>query len=190
MRTNIIFTLTGADRVGIVEEVTQLLLDLGGNVETSRMARLGGAFAILMLVSLPSEQLLHLDKHIDKLVAEGYKVTTSQTEQTSAETHAGWLAYQIEVCGADHEGIVHEVAHYLSQQGINIESMDTEIRRAPISGAPLFAMSALVAVPPSLSGQVWQAALEEVGQHLNVDINIFSAPGEAMARPGRTGEGA
>jgi glycine cleavage system transcriptional repressor len=183
MRTNIIFTLTGADRVGIVEEVTQLLLDLGGNVGTSRMAKLGGAFAILMLVSMPAEQLLNLDQHVGKLVAQGYKVTTSQTEQTSDETQAGWPAYQIEVCGADHEGIVHQIAHHLSQRGINIESMDTEIRRAPISGTPLFAMSARVVVPPSLSGQDWQAALAEAGQRLNVDIEV-SAEGQAVARPG------
>jgi glycine cleavage system transcriptional repressor len=183
MRTTIIFTLTGPDRVGIVEEITQLLLDLGGNVETSRMAKLGGAFAVLMLVSLPSEQQANLDRHVDQLLAQGYKVTTRAAEQAAAEPHTGWPAYQIEVCGADHEGIVHEVARYLSQRGINIESMDTEIRRAPISGAPLFAMSALVAAPPSLSGQDWQAALAEVGQRLNVDVKV-SAAGEARARLG------
>ena len=53
MRKNIVFTLTGTDRTGLVEEITKLLLDLGGNVETSRMARLGGEFAVLMLVSIP-----------------------------------------------------------------------------------------------------------------------------------------
>ncbi len=53
MRTDIVFTLTGTDRIGIVEEVTGVLLGLEGNVETSRMVRLGGEFALLMLVSLP-----------------------------------------------------------------------------------------------------------------------------------------
>ena len=49
MRKNIVFTLTGSDKIGIVEEVTKVFLDHNGNVETSRMARLGGEFAILML---------------------------------------------------------------------------------------------------------------------------------------------
>ncbi len=172
MRTNIIFTLTGPDRVGIVETVTGVLLDHGGNVETSRMARLGGEFAILMLVSMPSEQLPGLERDVENLAAEGYKITTSRTGQTYAEAHPGWLPYQIEVQGADHEGIVHEVARYLSQSGINIESMDTGITPAPVSGAPLFFMTALVAVPPDLSGQDWPAALEDVGRRLNVDIKV------------------
>ena len=53
MKRNFVLTLTGPDRIGIVDRVTGLLLDRGGNVETSRMARLGGEFAVLMLVSLP-----------------------------------------------------------------------------------------------------------------------------------------
>ncbi len=172
MHQNIVLTLTGTDRVGIVEEVTQLLLDLGGNVETSRMARLGGEFAILMLVSLPIEQMARLDEHIEKLRAEGYKLTTSQTEETYAQKHPGWLPYQIKVLGADHEGIVHEIAQYLSQRGISIESADTETARAPLSGTPLFVMTAQVVVPPSLHEQDWQGALGELGHHLNVDIQV------------------
>ena len=50
MQKTFVLTLTGPDRIGFVEKVTGLLLERGGNVETSRMARLGGEFAILMLV--------------------------------------------------------------------------------------------------------------------------------------------
>lgn len=172
MRMNVVITLTGPDRVGIVEEVTGLLLDLDANVEASRMARLGGEFAILMLVSMPAEQLASLDQDVQKLVSEGYKVTASQTGQTYAEAHAGWLPFQIEVHGADHEGIIHQLAHYLSQKGISIEEMDTQTASAPISGSPLFSMTARVVVPPGLAEQDWENALEEVGYHLNVDIKV------------------
>ena len=175
MRTNIVFTLTGTDRIGLVEEITKLLLDLDGNVETSRMARLGGEFAILMLVSIPADQLANLDRDVEYLITQGYKVTTSQTEQTYAEAHPGWRSYQIDVQGADHEGIIHQVARHLSQRGINIESMETGTAPAPISGTPLFTMTALGAVPPNLPGQDWEAALAEVGRHLNVDIMVSAA---------------
>ena len=42
-RTNVVFTLTGTDRIGLVDDITELLLALDGNVETSRMARLGAS---------------------------------------------------------------------------------------------------------------------------------------------------
>jgi glycine cleavage system transcriptional repressor len=172
MRTNVVFTLTGRDRIGLVDNITELLLGLGGNVETSRMARLGGEFAVLMLVSLPEEQVDHIETTVAALTAQGYKVTVNQTGPGPAETPDGWQFYEIEVQGADHEGIIHEIAHHLSQRGINIESMDTGTKSAPVSGTPLFTMSARVAVPPGLKGESWESRLDEVGQRLNVEIDV------------------
>ncbi len=170
MPRNFILTLTGPDRIGIVHEVTGLLLDRGGNVETSRMARLGGEFAILMLVSIPEGRFDGLDEGLEGLTARGYKVTTTPAERTYAQSHPGWRLYRIEVRGADHEGIVHEVAHFLSRLGINIESVDSETAPAPTSGVPLFAMTARVEVPPDLTAGAWEAGLEEIAGRMNVEI--------------------
>jgi glycine cleavage system transcriptional repressor len=172
MQKTFVLTLTGPDRIGFVDEVTGLLLERGGNVETSRMARLGGEFAILMLVSMPIEQFPSLGNDLEGLVARGYKVTTTPVEQTYAESHTGWLPYEIEVQGADHEGIIHEVAHYLSEHGISIETVDSECTPGPTSGVPLFAMTARVIVPPSLSGKAWEAGLDEIGDRMNLEIRV------------------
>src|SRR3954464_10915498 len=163
MQRNFVLTLTGPDRIGIVDEVTGLLLERGGNVETSRMTRLGGEFAVLMLVSMPAEQFSSLENDLEVLAGSGHKVTTTPVEQSYAEAHPGWLPYRIEVQGADHEGIIHQIAHYLSDRGINIEAMDSETTPAPISGAPLFMMTAEVVVPPDLSATDWRAGLESLG---------------------------
>jgi glycine cleavage system transcriptional repressor len=172
MPTNLVLTLTGPDRIGIVEDVTRRLLARGGNVEVSRMARLGGEFAILMLVSAPAEQVAPLETDLESLTAQGYKFTTTRVAHTHAETHPGWIAYRIEVEGADHEGIIQEVARYLSHRGINIESMDSETTPAPISGVPLFTMAAEVAVPPDLAAEGWEAGLADLSHHLNVEIRV------------------
>src|SRR3954452_8765880 len=97
MQTNFVLTLTGPDRIGIVDRVTGLLLARGGNVETSRMARLGGEFAILMLVSLPEDRLAGLESELEHLSAEGYKVSTTLAERTYAQLYPGWHPFRIEV---------------------------------------------------------------------------------------------
>lgn len=171
---NFVLTLTGPDRIGIVDEVTGLLLRRGGNVETSRMARLGGEFAVLMLVSMPAEPFAGLGHDLEHFIARGYKVTTTRAEHIEAEVHPGWHHRRIEVRGADHEGIIHEVSHYLSERGINIESMDSETVSAPHSGIPLFTMTAVVAVPPGLSGQGWEAGLDEIGARMNLEIRVVA----------------
>jgi glycine cleavage system transcriptional repressor len=175
MQRQFVLTLTGPDRVGIVNDLTGLLLERGGNIETSRMARLGGEFAVLMLVTLPEERLAGLEQCLGPLTSQGYRVTTTPAEKPAPQPPAGWLPYRIEVRGADHEGIIHEVARYLSAQGINIESAESETTPAPVSGSPLFAMTAQVLVPPGLAEKGWEAGLEEVRQRLNLDVKATPA---------------
>jgi glycine cleavage system transcriptional repressor len=178
MRTDIVLTLTGPDRVGIVEEVTGALLGLGGNVGTSRMARLGGEFAILMLVSLPGDTLPDLASAFEPLTTRGYKLTSIQASDAPPAADTGCATYRVEVSGADHEGIVYEIAHGLADRGINIESMETGTSRASVSGIELFTMSALVSVPPNLAETDWMTALVEAGQQSNVDVEISLAAGQ------------
>jgi glycine cleavage system transcriptional repressor len=178
MRKNIVLALTGPDRVGIVASVTEILVKYGGNVETSRMTRLGGEFAMLILVSAEEKQLGNLELGVKSLREQGFQVTTKQTELDIEQKYVGWLPYQIEVHGADQEGIVHQVAHYLTQRGINIETMDTGIVPAPMSGTLFFSMSAVVLVPPNLSYKNWQADLDEVADQLNVEIKVSAYKGK------------
>lgn len=175
MRTNVVITLTGPDRIGIVEEVTQALLEVGGNVESSRMARLGGEFAIIALVAMHSESVAQIDQTLTSLVAAGYRVTVGRTERESGAAQAGWRPYKIAVQGADHEGIIHEIAAGLSHNGITIESMETGVSEAPVSGAPLFWMSALVAVPPDVAEGEWTTRLRDAADQSNVDVEVAPA---------------
>ena len=177
MQKNFVLTVTGPDRIGIVERVTRLLFERGGNVELSRMARLGGEFAMLMLVTIPESQVGGLNGDLAYLADDGYKVTTTPTDRSGAGTRPTWLPYVIEVQGADHEGIIHEVAGYLSGRGINIESVDSETTAAPVSGSPLFAMNAQVLAPPALAGEGWEAGLQEIADRLNLEIRVSRSQG-------------
>ena len=172
MSKNIVITLMGRDRVGIVKDITNALVKYGGNVETSRMARLGGEFAMLALVSVAENELVALEKELQILRDEGFQITLLQTEGGQAEKYAGWIPYKIEVLGADHEGIIYEVAQQLAAQGINIEDMETTTSPAPMSGTPLFTMHATVFVPPWVPFQQWSDALEEISDRLNVAAKV------------------
>ena len=182
MQTNFVLALTGPDRIGIVQELTGLLLRRGGNVETSRMARLGGEFAVLMLVAMPSDRFAGLEGDLGGLSAQGYTFTISGARAGQGGAQPGWVPYRIAVEGADHEGIIHEVAHFLSERGINIESMDSECLPGATSGVPLFSMTAEVLAPPGLDADDWRAGLAAIGRRLNLDVRADEA-GHARAEP-------
>ena len=48
-------TASGSDRPGIVSRVSKRVLECGGNLEESRMARLAGEFSILLLVTVDAK---------------------------------------------------------------------------------------------------------------------------------------
>jgi glycine cleavage system transcriptional repressor len=172
MQKHLIITVTGTDRVGFVEGVTKLVVDHGANVEQSRMARLGGEFAVLMLVSVEETAFDALRARVMKLSDEGHLVTTRATVQGPVADYQGFLPYTITVNGADHAGIIHAVTRSLAEQGINIETLDTGTAPAPMSGTPLFTMTATVAAPASISLTGLRAILSALGDKLNVDTIV------------------
>ena len=172
MRTDVVLTVTGPDRVGIVEEVTQALLAVDGNVGTSRMARLGGEFAILMLASVPADSVDALESALGSLASQGYRVAVTPTHPAASVEQSTWPTFRIDVEGADHEGIVHEIARGLSGAGISIESMETGTSDAPTTGATLFTMSVVVAVPPGLDEVEWRSNLGAAAEASSVDVEV------------------
>lgn len=171
MSKHLIITLSGPDRVGFVEGVTKVVLEYSANVEQSRMARLGGEFTVLMLISVADTSFEGLQQRVMQLADEGYQVTTRETV-VSAAMYEGWLPYTIEVNGADHEGIIHTVTRALAAQGVNIESLNTGSVPAPMSGTPLFTMNAVVVAPPSISLNALRGSLSALGDKLNVDTDV------------------
>ena len=58
MKREYVITAVGKDRPGIVAGVTEVLFDLGGNIEDSSMTILAGEFAMILIVSLPDGVVL------------------------------------------------------------------------------------------------------------------------------------
>jgi len=172
MRKNLVVTVTGNDKVGIVEEVTGLMLSYDANVESSKMARLGGEFAMLMLVSVTAERFGELRESVRGLRDDAYKISTRETSRGGGQKFAGWQSCALEVRGADHEGLIHEITSYLAEQGVSVESMDTGSEPAPMSGGTLFTMTAVVLVPPALDVAALGEELEDVGNRVNVDTSL------------------
>lgn len=173
MRKQLVLTASGRDRPGILEEVTRLVVKHDGNVESGRFQRLGGDFAMLMFVTAPEEEIDALRNTLEELHFVKFDVQTRLSEVGESEDDLGAFVCAITVMGADHIGIVHQVTHYLADQGINVESMTTEVVAAPMSGTPLFTMSAIVRVPPKLSTDDLREALEYIGDEVGVDTQVF-----------------
>ena len=164
---NLIITAIGSDRSGIVSELSGIITTHGGNVEESRMSRLGSDFAIIMLVSVSTdweESLGVALKSINDL--------TISTKHTRIQEIGDNRKYRINLNGADNEGIVKVLSKYLAEKSINILEMETHITQAPISGTPLFNLNAFVSIPNDIEEKVIQSDLSQIAQKLGVEIHL------------------
>jgi glycine cleavage system regulatory protein len=171
-KTFLIVTITCPDRPGIVERITQSVVRYGGNWEDSRLARLGGDFAGIVMVSVPAAQAVSLEQALLQLADEHTTVTIKTSRADAPEAGASHALYQVHLTGADHEGIVHRVSAYLASRGINVESMETHLTRAPMSAAPLFHMTAKIKVPAEVTRDELDQSLSQIGDALGVDIEL------------------
>jgi glycine cleavage system regulatory protein len=155
--------------------VTDVVLAHGGNWEESRLARLGGHFAGIVMVSAPPERADELTAALAALANDEMTVAVKDTTPVAPATHAGHTPCSLRLEGADHEGIVHDVTAYLAEQGVNVEAMQTGVTSAPMTATPLFRMEAQLHVPSSLTLDTLQTNLQQIAEQLGVDIDIAPA---------------
>jgi glycine cleavage system regulatory protein len=175
MKSILVVTLTCADRPGIVDEITEVISAHDANWEESRMAHLGGEFAGIVKISVPAEKAAALTAALRALENNDMVVVVKATEAAPPEAEVGHAIYEIQLTGADHEGIVHAVSHYLASQGINVEAMETQVVPAPVTATPLFQMQAHVKVPQRLSRDDLSSGLDHLAHDLGVDIEVHPA---------------
>ena len=107
--SSLVLTAVGADRPGLVNEVSAVIHGAGANLEDAKMAILGGEFALLMLITGTDTALSAVERGAETLEKRlGLKVVTKWTERAPART--GYLPYALKVTGFDRPGIVHHVA--------------------------------------------------------------------------------
>ncbi|VAW58023.1 Glycine cleavage system transcriptional antiactivator GcvR [hydrothermal vent metagenome] len=173
MNPSLVITAIGKDRPGIVNELTEALLNAQLNIEDSRMSVLGGEFAVMLLVTGSKTSISAIEQNKDALSNSLnlnllIKATSSQPDTT------GYSRYKITVHGMDNPGIVHKLAHYLSQQSINIVNMQTESRHAPHTGTPLFSVHMQVDIPTRHEINHVQDEFCNICDELNMDAEFES----------------
>ena len=118
-------TVVGKDRRGIVAHLTHALFEGDCNLGEASMMRLGGNFTIMLMVQTslkqtdlqkliaPVVESLDLHAHIDKIQAELHQHLTPDV--------------RVRVNGADRAGIVAQVVGALTEAGLDITDLESDV---------------------------------------------------------------
>ncbi|MDJ0925833.1 MAG: ACT domain-containing protein [Acidimicrobiia bacterium] len=169
----LVLTAIGDDHAGLVQALSAVIDDHGGNWETSRMAHLAGKFAGIVMVTVADENAEELIKSLQPLEDQGLLDIT--VEISSPPSPIEGTSLTLELVGIDQPGIVHHVSDALASRNVNIEELETETVAAPMDGGILFRAKAALVLPPDVSADELTAVLEELAVQLMVDIEIDEA---------------
>jgi glycine cleavage system transcriptional repressor len=167
-QSNLVVTALGEDKPGIVNELSRTVMDCGCNIEDSRMAVLGGEFAVILLVSGNWNTIAKLETQLQSV--GGRLNMTVVTKRTGGRTATGdLLPYVADVVAIDHPGIVYSLASFFSSRNINIEEMQTSSYRAAHTGTPMFSVHIEIGVPSDVHIAQLREAFLDFCDELNLD---------------------
>ncbi len=167
-----VLTAVGPDKPGLVNAISMFILDHHCKIEDSRMGVLGGEFAMLILVSGAEPDIAKVVEGVEA-VGDDIGLTigarlTKAPEEIASESRV----YRLTAFSMDHPGIVQQVARYLSERQVNVRSLETRKHNAPVSGQPLYALNAVIAVPTAVRIGELRRGLEEIGDREDIDIEF------------------
>ena len=170
--TDLVLTLIGPDRPGLVEAVAEIIAAHGGNWLESRMTHLAGKFAGILRAELPPERAEVALAALAGLETRGLKIVVEAVPRPSDLAPPAERAMQLQLVGLDRPGIVREIAQLLAANGVNVEELVTDRHSAPMSGEMLFEAHAQVRVPSATDVSALRAALERVASDLMVEVKL------------------
>lgn len=164
----------GEDQTGLVDRLSEWVLENDCNIEDSRMVVLGGEFAVLLLISGNWNIIAKLEDQAasmqDKL---GMQITVKRTESKSRP--GNYLPYAVDVIALDHPGIVHNLASFFSHRQINIQDLSTASYAAAHTGTPMFSVHMLLDVPGDTHIASLRDDFQSFCDQLNLDASIEPA---------------
>ena len=167
--SNLVLTVVGDDRAGLVAALADVVSAHGGNWEHSQLAELAGTFAGIVVVSVPDDRLADLTAALGQL--DGLLTVTAHPGSDAPAVPAQ-KDLTLTVLGNDHPGIVRDISAELSRHGASIESLTSESREAPMSGGRLFEATVVARLPQGAEPATIAADLERLAAEILVDISL------------------
>ena len=171
MTTKLVISALGADRAGIVNELSNIIYTHELNIEDSRMTVLGGEFAILLLVSGEQPAIEQLQAQATD-IEQALQMRLLIKPTTESALAVNSIPYSVEVAAIDHPGIVSNISRFFSSRNINIVNLQTERYAAPHTGSPMFALHMTIGLSADTNIARLRDAFTEVCDELNLDAEL------------------
>lgn len=127
----------------------------------------------MALFSYPPDRLDQIQHDLEKMISRGFAISLHDVHPFVSEPDAGARALVFQVRAMDHPGGVRKIVHLLHAHEVNIIALDTRVKHAPVSGAPLFDLNLEAQVPAAVGFAQVKAALVDLARQMDFDLRII-----------------
>ena len=170
MQSQLVMTVIGKDRTGLVETLSHCIADNQGSWLQSRMCTLGGQFAGILRIQVPEGKAQSLIDALRALEADELTVIIRPGETLTAAGPT--RSASLSLIGQERPGIIYQISTALASHCINFEELESECFSAPMSGEKMFSAVARLQIPESCVIANLRRELEGIGSELMVDISF------------------
>ena len=165
---HLVLTVVGDDRAGLVNALAQKVSEAGANWEQSELAELAGAFAGIIVVTVPDDRAADFTAAVAALP----DLTTAVRDVDAREAIEPDELVTVELLGNDRPGLVRELTSIFAGHDLSIEQFESASYEAPMAGGRLFEALLVVPVPKGTDADALRADLEKLAMELMVDITV------------------
>jgi glycine cleavage system regulatory protein len=169
MTTPLVLTFIGRDRPGLVNAISNKVAAADGAWLESRLVRLAGEFAGVLLVGVPEANVENFALALRDLETSGLRVTVERSVQGEP---TGQRIVELNLVGNERPGIVRDVTQALTMLGVNIEEFTSGVEAAPFTGTEMFRASARLRIPDALASEELRKTLERLAAEMMVDLSV------------------
>ena len=173
----VLLTVIGKDRPGIISTVTGILFKQRCNLEDISMTILENAFSMMMVVSLPPGRQAAVQKAFQVLEKKAglccyWKSFVGRPKR--GEAHAkDSVTHLITAVGRDRTGIVYKISQTLAGFGLNITDLNSRILGQ--GQKAVYAMALEVDIPERFAIPRLEKTLGKLQKTLGIEIQLKSA---------------
>jgi glycine cleavage system transcriptional repressor len=126
MAEDVVVVATGADRPGVMDELSQFLVECGVNIIQSRSVSLGGTYCLLLQVRGAPSAIQSIRMGLPQLTDNGIRAELRPVHD-GGSSDAGTFPYIFIASGKDQIGVLHRISHLMRVLKVNIEDMKTRV---------------------------------------------------------------
>ena len=170
MPQDYVITVMSVDRVGIISDLSEAILELDGNIGALSQTVVRGYFTVIVTAQFDGN--LGADQISEAIRAKGASgelgvLVTQRDTNAAGPVVPGAQRFILTVTGADRKGIIHRITSYLAARNINIE----DLYATALEGAS-FLLIAQIEVPEGREIERLQMDVQELWPEADVRVSL------------------